>query len=796
MNNTNDGIGSLNSNTGNDNTAFGAYAGYSNLAAPNNTMVGSNSAFYNTTGKDNTSIGAGSLCNNTTGSLNTALGANALEGKLNSSVGNQNVAVGVQSLYSNGGSSNTSVGAYAAATVLSGNYNTFLGANTSFDVSSNIYNYSTAIGYGAIIDASNQIMMGTTSQKVIIPNTLTSTNDITVNSLTIGQGKSDIPGNTAVGTSALANNSLTGFGNAAFGYFALAANTDGSFNTALGYKALTNSTTAAFNTAVGHNALLNDVSGSSNTAVGHQALVLNNGSGNSAFGVNALVSNTTGLSNTAIGTYAAFNGKVCSNNTSIGYNALYNNNNINNTAIGINSGINDVSGNNNTYLGASTNCTPGSILNNSTAIGYGSTITASNQIMMGTSNETVIIPNTLTSTNDITVNSLTIGKGGGDVAGNTALGTSALATNSGITGSAGVNNTAVGFFALGSNTTGGSNTAVGYNALGSNTSEQNTAVGTLALINNITGSNNTAVGTYASFSNVTGSDNTALGYSALNANKSNYNTAVGFGSLDSNIDGYNNVALGINAGGNDVSGNANTYLGGNTSCSSGGPFYQSTVIGYGAQLTASNQIMMGTTTENVYIPGTLSINQRNYTTLSNNANLGPAGPTGANTYQTGYSSWNASWTGATGTYPPPAAVNIYNGGESSTNIQGMTGTFIRVTSQNPTNICIFTIPSAGVWNVNVIFSIQLYTSATLYYTNIAVCTDAPNITNKNVVLPFYYFTNIGYTNSSGNPIPLESLSMQGIIITTGSTSYYVNVYHNNANGSVYYNAYVYYTKIG
>jgi len=51
---------------------------------------------------------------------------------------------------------------------LSGNYNTYLGANT--DVSNvNIISYSTALGYKAIIDSSNQIVLGTSTEGVYMP---------------------------------------------------------------------------------------------------------------------------------------------------------------------------------------------------------------------------------------------------------------------------------------------------------------------------------------------------------------------------------------------------------------------------------------------------------------------------------------------------------------------------------------------------------------------------------------------------------------------------------------------------
>lgn len=186
-NNTNYGTGSLSNTSGPNNTAFGAYALYNNLDPSCNTAVGSNSQFFNTIGAHNTAVGAGSLCNNTTGNLNTAVGSSALEGETpNQSVGDENVAVGAQALFNNSGNNNTAIGTYACLSnttgtdntslgygaginLISGSNNTFLGSSTDISNFVTNYNQSTALGYGAMIDASNQIMMGTASESVVIP---------------------------------------------------------------------------------------------------------------------------------------------------------------------------------------------------------------------------------------------------------------------------------------------------------------------------------------------------------------------------------------------------------------------------------------------------------------------------------------------------------------------------------------------------------------------------------------------------------------------------------------------------
>ena len=168
------GQSTLYNNTGPNNTGFGEAAAFNNLDASCNTAIGANALYYNTTAPHNTAIGAGAMCNNTTGSLNTAVGSSALEGLTQRSVGDQNVAIGAQALYNNSDAScNTAIGTFSGYYNVSGNYNTFLGYIT--DVSNNgtnptgIYNNSTALGYNAIIDASNQMVFGTSSERVKIP---------------------------------------------------------------------------------------------------------------------------------------------------------------------------------------------------------------------------------------------------------------------------------------------------------------------------------------------------------------------------------------------------------------------------------------------------------------------------------------------------------------------------------------------------------------------------------------------------------------------------------------------------
>jgi len=149
---------------------------------------------------------------------------------------------------------------------------------------------------------------------------------------------------------------------------------------------------------------------------------------------------------------------------------------------------------------------------------------------------------------------------------NTALGFEAMDPNSlcigpaspnscctglgkGTCGNAGDSNTAVGAFALQSNTTGLSNTAVGLDTLQSNTTGYwNTAVGSGASKSNTTGAGNVAVGDSALYFDTSGSEDVAVGFGALNINVTgNQNCAVGARALQDNLSGHFNTALGFGA---------------------------------------------------------------------------------------------------------------------------------------------------------------------------------------------------------------------------------------------------------
>jgi hypothetical protein len=202
----------------------------------------------------------------------------------------------------------------------------------------------------------------------------------------------------------------------------------------------------------------------------------------------------------------------------------------------------------------------------------------------------------LVTTNDASISGLTVGKGGGAVASNTAVG---LAMNATATGGG---NAAFGYGALYVNTTGSENTAVGDAPLRFNTTgANNTAIGSNALNSNTTASNNTAVGYQSGYTNTTGLSSTYLGYQAGYTSNANGNVFVGSvagklatGSANTfmgyesgyNSTGSNNSFYGYDSGLSNTSGGSNVAMGrealfSNTTASN------NTAVGYKALYTST-----------------------------------------------------------------------------------------------------------------------------------------------------------------------------------------------------------------
>jgi hypothetical protein len=286
---------------------------------------------------------------------------------------------------------------------------------------------------------------------------------------------------------------------------------------------------------------------------GTNTLLHTYGTNNFFAGVNAGNLSMDGLGeNTAIGDFALFSNTYGTGNTANGFSSLYSN----------------TTGNYNTASGNQA-LNSNSIGTSNTA--YGSSALFSNTIgiLNMASGAAALYSNTA-----------------GDF--NTASGGFSLFNNT--TGS---NNTAGGFDSLYYNTTGSFNTASGVESLYQNTTGSfNTANGFRSLYMNTTGSRNTSIGIYALVGNITGDGNTSIGDGSLRTNNGSWNTASGMNALYKNNTGNYNTAIGEGALSFNQTGSYNTALGSGTDVIADG-LQNTTVIGYGALVDASNKIVLG-----------------------------------------------------------------------------------------------------------------------------------------------------------------------------------------------------------
>ena len=299
----------------------------------------------------------------------------------------------------------------------------------------------------------------------------------------------------------------------------------------------------------------------------------------------------------------------------------------------------------------------------------------------------------LTLANDASISGLTVGKGGGALASNTAFGVSALTSDT-----SGIANTALGWNAVALNTTGSYNTGIGYQAGYLNTTGyQNTSVGVQSLYSNQTGLQNTAVG-YLSLYNNTVSNNSAFGYIALNGNTTGTNntglgfaaayqnttgacnTAVGSYALALNTTASNNTAVGFQAIYSNQTGQYNTGIGQGALYSNTADF--NTAVGRTAlfsNTSGSLNAALGVSALNANTTGS-SNSAFGYqalvsnTTASNNTAVG---------YQAGYSGTTATSCAFFGTqagYNVTGSQNTclgtYAGGQTGTALSGTYNTFV------------------------------------------------------------------------------------------------------------------------
>ena len=401
-----------------------------------NVALGYQSQLLNTSGSFNSSIGAWSQWNNITGARNTSVGCGSLK---SNTTGSKNTIVGVDAASeSTTGDNNTVFGEYAFKNNITGSYNTVLGNQS--DVSTDGLINATAIGYSAIVDASNKIQLGNTDVTSVntsgtytgagfkTPNgtaseflmadgttsfgpslsglvtmadlsgyatTLdlnTETNRAAAAEYNI-EARVDVETNRALAAEQALDNKI---------YFRDATDFPGSIyssnpgNVGIGTGLPSEKLDVNGNLKVRQNATITGTinglklgtgsgTGDQNLAVSDGSALSNNGIGrmNLAIGNVSLASNTTGSYNVGYGPNTLASNSSGEANIALGMSGLYSNNTgSNNAVVGINAFFDNVSGSGNTALGSETNVIAGD-LNNATAIGYGAVVDASNKIQLG-----------------------------------------------------------------------------------------------------------------------------------------------------------------------------------------------------------------------------------------------------------------------------------------------------------------------------------------------------------------------------------------------------------------------------
>jgi len=348
------GLGSLNNNSGNANTAVGY-----------NTMNASGA------GSQNVAVGASALISLTNGSNNVAMGVAA---GYTLTTQAQNVFIGYYSGLQNSGSDNTFIGAETGTYMnTSASYNTLLGYQAGGDSGNYLSsgNYCLALGYKA------QLPNNTSDGQLSIMNTIFGVGmtaggnwttpggriGILTKSPTVGYAL-DVAGDIAFAGKFFVrtttnfelniNGTRAGYMNlgALNTYYGYGSGNAGTYNTAIGHNAMSNTSgVGSAAVAVGYAALSSLTSGDYNVAFGYQAgLAITTGSYNVAFGSRTLLANTSGTNNIAIGGNSLLSNTTGTSNIAIGTGAVQTANANGNVGIGSNS-LNVAAGSFNVALG-------------------------------------------------------------------------------------------------------------------------------------------------------------------------------------------------------------------------------------------------------------------------------------------------------------------------------------------------------------------------------------------------------------------------------------------------------------
>ena len=373
-----------------------------------------------------------------------------------------------------------------------------------------------------------------------------------------------------------------------------------------------------YNVCIGDEAGTTLATADNNVIVGYAAGAAINSSNNVLIGTEAGESLAAGAQNVAIGAQALQNEDGHGENVAIGFRALQDLNGAaegNNVAVGYKAGLNATTSLFSTYVGSLAGGLGVITGNTNTAVGY----TAGYDLTSGSANVLVggnAGANLTTGQDNVAIGTSALLE---DVDGNisVAIGRNALSSQTGT--DADMHNTAVGFEAGKTSTTGRFNTFIGSVSAGNGvtTGTSNTAVGveTLYALTSgndncimgfqagskiTTGAHNVAIGREALETEDTGSASTAVGHLSLrvqNNDALNHNTGLGYQSGVAITEGTGNTVTGSFSGHNLTTGDNNTILGFNLGVGSATGVGQ-IVIGSNIVGGGVNSVRIGTSAGN------------------------------------------------------------------------------------------------------------------------------------------------------------------------------------------------------
>jgi hypothetical protein len=458
----------------------------------------------------------------------------------------------------------------------------FVGANTGFANSNGFGVTVVGEGAGAAHTSGNHnALFGSNAGAA-----LTTGNDNSFFGSNAGTQASATTGNSFFGTGS-GSGTTTGSNNSFFGKSAGASNTTGQDNSIFGSGAGAGSTGSG-NSFFGSGAGLT-TSGGTNTFVG-SASGQANGAGESNVFIGALSgqSNTTGSENAYIG-FRSGRALVAGDR---------------NVAVGSNAGQAQTGGSDNTFVGAG--ATAFGNVSNSTAIGAGALVSTSNTMVLGNffGTTAVNIPGSLSVSGAFSANGQSFNNLNASNITSGTLSNARLGIIPTVNGGTGASSSGPAGNVLRSDGKGWNSSALQAADIsdGSTAFIVNSASSQSASFN-VTGNGN--VGGTLSGNTVNAVTQYNISGSRMMASPGTANTFVGRGSGLENTVGSRNTIIGTDAGYTNTSGTDNTYLGyeakGNPEISF------ATAIGSGAFATSSNTVVLGTVSETVEVPGSLTV---------------------------------------------------------------------------------------------------------------------------------------------------------------------------------------------